>query len=550
MIDSIWANSIVDQCLQNGIDHFFLAPGSRCTPLTLAVARRNDVAVTQHFDERGLAFATLGYGRATGKPGVFICTSGTAVANALPAVIEASTEAVPLLIFTADRPAELHGTGANQTIDQFEIFGRYPNLFVNMSVPGDCDSADDPNGLTFLSQQLARGINSALRGPVHLNWMFREPFSIDDQERVPLNENSSLERSSSQCVSRHPTVNIQGNTLIALGGCRPNEAESAQRLSELLNCPILSDVTSGLSTGSLEIPSEFDLPKPDTILHLGGRLVSKSWHQWTAKLADADVAFIHLTSTGKTVNPNRLASKQYNMPLLNLATQVAGPRTGDEFCAAWCRAVTARTDVLRRVLGNAHSLNEPAIAYSIGQRCPPSHGLFVGNSTPIRDMDWYGIGERKTVRNVAANRGASGIDGLIATASGYAAGLDRPTTVLLGDLSALHDLNSLPLVANSSVPMIIVIINNRGGHIFDLLPIRKSKHFEKFFATPHAFGFEDAAKMFGLNYRRISQPVDFNESYLDALSRNQTIVLELMTDRQQNLEVRHQIREEIRRCSS
>ena len=132
MIDRQWATAAIKGCLDRDIDHFFIAPGSRCTPLTLAVASQTQANVTQHFDERGLAFAALGYGKATGKPGVFICTSGTAVANALPAVIEAAMEKVPLLLFTADRPDELHGIGANQAIAQQEIFGDYAELFLNM----------------------------------------------------------------------------------------------------------------------------------------------------------------------------------------------------------------------------------------------------------------------------------------------------------------------------------------------------------------------------------------------------------------------------------
>jgi len=175
--------------------------------------------------------------------------------------------------------------------------------------------------------------------------------------------------------------------------------------------------------------------------------------------------------------------------------------------------------------------------------------LFVGNSTPIRDMDWFGQTKTNTVRHLAANRGASGIDGLLATAAGYAAGLQKTTTVLLGDLSALHDLNSLSLVAKSPWPMIVVIINNQGGHIFDLLPIRESEHFEQFFNTPHAYQFEHAAKMFGIDYRRIGEMKDFTETYRKAISGNRSVILELTTNRQQNIETRQQVKDQIRKCS-
>jgi len=169
---------------------------------------------------------------------------------------------------------------------------------------------------------------------------------------------------------------------------------------------------------------------------------------------------------------------------------------------------------------------------------------------PIRDMDWFCMrGDVDTVRNVAANRGASGIDGLIATAVGYAAGLQQPTTVLLGDLSALHDVNSMALVANSAWPLIVVVINNQGGHIFDLLPIRESKHFEQFFNTPHDFQFDGAAKMFGLPFQRVTEMDDFRKAYLAAASQNTSQVIEVATDRSNNIETRKRITKAIQACS-
>ena len=541
MIDQVWANTAIEHCLQSGIDHFFLAPGSRCTPLTLAVARQSQAQVIQHFDERGLAFAALGYGRATGKPGVFICTSGTAVANAFPAVIEAAAESVPMLLFSADRPPELRGSGANQTIDQREIFGCYPKLFVNMPVPDEEQS--------FPLESLQVGIAASEDGPVHFNWMFREPFTTVEPVR-----NTDFSRKepvpAKAGITNDMPIEIHGNVLIALGGCKPFEAQQSWELAQHLNCPMLSDVTSGLRTGSFELPSEFSLPQPDTILHLGGRIVSKSWHQWTATLRDAGTKFVHITPTSQIVNPNQLPVSQHQTTLVELPSKVTGQKTSESFLNAWNDAASQRCSIIEQHLTEAKKLSEPALAFHISKHCPTSHGLFLGNSTPIRDMDWFGQGASDKARFVAANRGASGIDGLLATAVGYATGLEKPTTVLLGDLSALHDLNSLALVRNSKQPLIVVIVNNQGGHIFDLLPIRQSKHFEQYFATPHEYQFESAAKMFGLDYQRISEMQDFRESYSKALSQDQSIVLELMTDRKHNLEVRQQIKDEIKKCSN
>ena len=558
MIDQVWASRAIECCLRHGIDHFFLAPGSRCTPLTLAVARVADQSranVIQHFDERGLAFAALGYGRATGKPGVFICTSGTAVANAFPAVIESAMESVPMLLFTADRPPELRDTGANQTIDQQNIFGNYPKLFLDMPAP-----TDDDLSKTFLADSLRNGISNANHGPVHINWMFREPFTTSDQyqhdaqaSESPAKYNPDAQASGFPILPENqtePQIELRGNVLIALGRCNPDEAQQVLELSKRMNCPILSDVTSGISTASFELPSEFSLPRPDTILHLGGRIVSKSWHQWTQQLEDEGVDFIHVTPTGQTINPNHLPVQKFHTSLTNLESKIVGSPSVDSFRNSWSNAAAKRVEILESQFATEIKLNEPAIAHFLSKNCPASDGFFIGNSTPIRDLDWYGAGDSNRARNIAANRGASGIDGLLATATGYAAGLQKRTTVLLGDLSALHDLNSLALIAESQWPLIVVVVNNQGGHIFDLLPVRESQYFEKFFATPHEYRFEDAAKMFGIDYRRITEIEDFTNSYRDACAQRQSIIIELVTDRQHNIKVRNQIRKEIQECSS
>ena len=234
MIDQIWANAAIESCLKQGIDHFFLAPGSRCTPLTLAVARQKQAHVIQHFDERGLAFAALGYARATGRPGVFICTSGTAVANAFPAVVEAAMESVPMLLFTADRPFELHGTGANQAIDQLEIFGNYAKLFSNLSVPADGSSIQGQQESAFLDSILEQAFTATKDGPVHLNWMFHEPFTIENENPDTLagspSDGNTGDVADHSCISL-PTIEVAGNVLIVLGGCRPEEAEEALALA-------------------------------------------------------------------------------------------------------------------------------------------------------------------------------------------------------------------------------------------------------------------------------------------------------------------------------
>ena len=548
MNDQVCATFAIQVCVDRGVDHFFVAPGSRCTPLTLAIARQPRAQVIQHYDERGLAFAAIGYAKATGNPGVFVCTSGTAVANAFPAVIEASTECIPFLLFTADRPDELQGTGANQTIRQKNIFGEYPKRFVDMPVPQDFAPGNEASQFKFLNEQLQQCLTSCDEGPVHLNWKFREPFTIDDQLEAPpaLSSKTILTQPSTETSE---SIKLRGNTLIALGNSSPNQANLAKNLASRFNCPMLSDITSGLRTGSFELPSEFNLPSPDTILHLGGRIVSKSWLQWTREIRSSGTNFLHVSPSGQTINPNRLAQKRFHVRFEDLDQIVGGDRTANEFFDAWQGAARSRDKTIESQLSKADELTEPGVANFIYHNRPELHGLFVGNSMPIRDMDWFATGNQYQASWVEANRGASGIDGLIATAVGFAAGLKSMTTVVVGDLSALHDLNSFALVSNSKWPIVVVIINNHGGHIFDLLPIRESNHFEQFFATPHLFEFEQAAKMFGISYQRITEMKTFKTNYRSAVSGHQSTVLEVTTNRQSNITVRQQLLKEIRKCS-
>lgn len=556
MIDKIWAEIAVDSCVKRSIDHFFVAPGSRCTPLTLAIANNESAQVTQHFDERGLAFAALGYARATGRPGVFVCTSGTAVANAFPAVVEASMDRVPLLLFTADRPDELRGIGANQAIEQRNIFGDYPEVFINLPVPNSSRSENIEERACFLNE-LETAFSKSTDGPVHVNWMFHEPFTIDDaseeaaaaeQQKPRFPVGDLPERHEVTSADRERQIEIQGNTIIALGNCKPQESREAQRLAKHLNCPLLSDVTSGISACGFELPTEFALPQPDTVLHLGDRITSKSWIAWTQEAASSGTKFVHVTPTGQVVNPAGIELSRLRFPFTELNSRIEAAATSDAFTSKWQEANAKRKAAIESVLAASESLNEPAVAYFVSEHCPPSEGLFIGNSMPIRDMDRYGLAGTVEVRNVAANRGASGIDGLLATATGYTLGLKSRTTVLLGDLSALHDLNSLALIASSPWPMIVLVVNNQGGHIFDMLPISQSKHFEQFFATPHNYRFGGAAETFGIEYQKITNMRDLKESYGAAIKGSRSVVLELVTDRQQNLQTRQAIGKAIQEC--
>ena len=544
MIDRQWASIAVNTCVAAGVQHFFLAPGSRCTPLTLAVAEHPDSRVTQHFDERALAFAALGYARATGRPGIFVCTSGTAVANAYPALIEASMEGVPLLLWTADRPPELRNTGANQTIDQQHIFGTYPNWFCDLPCPTDALSP------SFVQSIVRRALGEAETGPVHLNWMFREPFGFDALPIV--NESAELDGGCAGSESKSGTeIQLTGDTVLVAGGCQADEARVIWQLAEHYDVPLITDITSGLRGISADL--SVGLPEPKTIVHFGGRIVSKTWQRWTASLETT--RFIHVTPKGIHFNPNHLPQQRYVEPIRHVQF-VQSDRNSAAFNIAWR---TADSDYRKRVdrVFREHrnesqpNLTEPELAYEVGKLTPDGHALFLGNSSPIRDFDRYAFWPVAKDIAVGANRGASGIDGLIATSVGFADGFGRPTTAVVGDLSALHDLNALALVAKSAQPLTLVIINNQAGAIFDMLPVaRRTEHFEQYFATPHGFSFQHAASMFGLPYVGLSHSDDsakdaFAWIYEKSVTGGRSGIIEVKTNRDANQRIRQRLQERL-----
>lgn len=534
-----WAARLVQTCAAAGCDHFFLAPGSRCTPLTLAVADRPASRVTQHFDERGLAFACLGYGRATGRAGVFICTSGTAVANAWPAVVEASMDGVPMLLLTADRPPELRDTGTNQTIDQQQMFGRYVRFFFDLP----CPDAQIPDALA--ASVIRQAVQHASAGPVHVNCMFREPLGAVGGAPPELAEAMPTELPTAP--QWNSTVTIDGgDTLVVVGGCRAEEAAAARRLAERLDCPLLADITTGIRGLAYDLQLlRSDQPVPETIIHVGGRVVSKRWWQWLQQ--NPPRQWLQLIGRGRPIDPMRCGPEVVEGPLVSLCEGLVAQRPSRRaFRDAWQRSSDRARGAAQDVLRTTGGLHEPGLAQRVADCLPPDHGLLLGNSMPIREMDSFGFWSAHRHVAVAANRGASGIDGLLGTAVGYAVGLDCPVTAVVGDLSLLHDLNSLAMVAASRRPLVVVVVNNNGGGIFHFLPIADAtRTFEQFFATPHGLPLEHAATLFGLDYVHPLTWAEFEAGYRTACRSQRSTLIEVRTDRHENLRLHRRVEQAI-----
>ncbi len=563
-VNQVWAALVVEELIRNGVDFFCLAPGSRSTPLTMAVAQHPKARSVMHFDERGTAFCALGYGRATGRPAAWITTSGTALANGFPAIVEAATDGVPMLLLTADRPPEQRHTGANQTIDQVKLFGDYVGWFFDLPTP--TTAIDPAMVLTTVDQAVYRALR-APQGPVHLNCMFREPLAPplegdDDQPYVDAlaawhQEARPYTRYGYSRHSPHPEEIDQlwqllchiEQVLLVVGRLDTRaQGEAIVTLAERLGWPLLPDVGSQLRLGHrqeaptrigyydqvLRSPS-FTAGHPvSAVLHLGGRPTSKRLLQYLDRCRPA--SYIVVNDSPARLDPNHQVTLRLEADITTfcnaLTQRIPQPQTRTPWLSSWQAAAAQTAKQLTAYFAAQGTLSEPLVARLVSEHIEEGHGLVLASSMPVRDMDMFGALDGPGV-TVAANRGASGIDGTVATAVGVSEGLQAPVTLVIGDLALLHDLNSLALLR--TYPVTVVVINNDGGGIFHFLPIAQHEDvFEPFFGTPHGITFEAAAALFGLTHHQPDTAEAFVSAYQEAIQKDSGTLIEVKTERQAN----------------
>jgi 2-succinyl-5-enolpyruvyl-6-hydroxy-3-cyclohexene-1-carboxylate synthase len=585
-----WSMLMVEELVRCGVDLFCIAPGSRSSPLTVAAANHPKAKTIVHYDERGLAFFGLGHTSIKKQPAVLICSSGTATANFFPAIIETSKKKLPLIVLTADRPPELQYTGALQTIDQSKIYGNYVRWHTTLPTP---DHHIPPEVLLTTVDQAVFMSQNPMGGPVHINCMFREPLAPDKTDFNTGAYLKSVEHwlKNEEVFTRYTTgkmlsdisgdrrvVSILDNAqrgVIVVGKLRSEEEEKAViRLAEKLNWPIFPDIASGLRTylhpniinyyDQILLSNKLVENYPvNTVLHLGGRITSKRWYQLVEKhqpqhyitvlghsLRNDPLHCVTLrikstvrdfaNSIYKFLEPNQHKETLDFLNFLQRATKEVHDQL-DHFIR----------DIRRKPEGINEQgvINEIAVARIVSYQMPHDQGIFMSNSMPIRLMDMFSAPMGRQAA-IGSNRGASGIDGIIATACGFAHAFKEKTTLLIGDLAFLHDLNSLTLVKYLEKPIIIVVINNDGGGIFSFLPIAQSPAaepvFEPFFGTPHGLKFADAAKMFGLDYAAPGSVTDFAGVYHNALNAEKSIIIEANTERHENHKTHLLLQEKIR----
>jgi len=557
---------MVEELVRNGVTTFYAAPGSRSTPLVMAAASHELTTVHMHFDERGTAFQALGYGKARGHAAAWITTSGTALANGYPAVIEASMEEVPMILLTADRPPELRDTDSNQTIGQQGIFGDYVEWFVDLAAP----SGDIPAEyvLTTIDEAVAR----SRRGAVHLNCMFREPLAPTPK---PYEDNASARLQEwdesgapfttyqhAESVSRDSVTRLLDELagakrpMILLGRLRGDPLairDAVIRCCKPFGAVFIADISSqarlGLDSkiGIAHAEAVFygnppELLSPDLVIQFGASPVSKR----TLALA-AQARHIVVDSRRRRIDPShsldhRIEADPLEMLFL-LVERVesengaARPKIDSDWPANWKKVISTSEEWLQQDLGQ--KLTEQTTARTLSECLNSDVVLAVASSNPIRHMDLCSSTSGASTALVA-NRGASGIDGTIATAMGFGDGHRKRPVVLIGDLALLHDMNSLALCASRNA--IVVVINNDGGGIFSYLPLRdQGAEFETLFGTPHGMGFESAAAQFGLAHSLVSTIDDLRVEITSALDSDGSVVIEVRTQRDANLEEQRRI---------
>lgn len=472
-LNQTYCESIIKQCLAGGIQTFCVAPGSRSAPLAIAAKRLANVYT--HIDERGLGFFALGMAKTLG-PVAVICTSGSAVANLIPSAIEAYQSQVDLCFLTADRPAELIGVGANQAINQAGIM--QPNIAGECHLPAPTTTIDIELALASISKTLA------LRGPVHINVALREPLYGDGPALTDAIKLAAKTEKPTLIGADLPA--LSGKTLLVAGALTANEANAVLALAERFQLAVIADINSQLVNHPLVISGahHIDLPCVDRIVQFGGRIVSKRINHW---LANAAWRYDLVRSHAHKLDPSGRAIEWH----------ASIEATCQSITATHLEAVTIERPGAFEQFVNKQAFGELKACQIIATHLPNHWQLMLGNSLTIRLFDQ--LTERR--HRIISNRGASGIDGLIATACGAAQ--RAPTLLVLGDMSALYDINSLLLVAkqyHAGHPLIVVVLNNQGGNIFDMLPAAGLAEQDALFTMPQSADFAALAQGFGINY--------------------------------------------------
>lgn len=564
-LNTLWAETLVQELCRGGVRHVVLAPGSRSSPLAIACAEAGELSTWVALDERVAGFFALGLALETELPVAVLVTSGTAGAHLLPAWMEAWAAGVPLVALTADRPWELHGFGAPQTVPQEGLFGRFVRAAEALPAP-------EPSSVAFrhlraiVARALAKGRGQPA-GPVHLNVPFREPLAPVPAAPVP----PGLDAEALEGRPGAPFL----RTMVALGMPPSAELESVRRrlasaerglvvvgprarqdglgpavrtLAASYGYPLVAEAASNVrwAPGQTAV-AHLDLllrnegwalaARPDLVVRLGGGLCSRRISEW---LDGSGAEVVLLSEADQPMDPQHRASVvlQGSAPQLCEALAAATAPRRAVWAEGFLRADVRAEAALAAQLTRAERLSEPAVARAVVAALPAGARLVVASSMPIRDVDAFASPSAAESIRVLSNRGLNGIDGTLSTALGVAAASGAPTVALLGDLAFLHDLGALVLARCTGLPLTVVVVNNDGGGIFSFLPVAGTgEHFQRLFGTPHGIDLAPAAALAGARFSRVETPLELQNALRQQSRPGLHIIEARVLDRAANVEL-------------
>jgi len=556
-----WGRVTAEVLRRSGVERVVLSPGSRSTPLALGFAKCSGLEVVPVLDERSAGFLALGMAKESAQPVALVCTSGTAAANYLPAIVEANLSDVPLLVLTADRPGELRDCQSGQTIDQTKLYGDHVRWWAEI---GPAEEGEE--SLAWLRQVLVQAVRKAVGspfGPVHLNFPLREPFFPEGDCEEP-----DFETLLDQCVPPARTepslvageaarlageLDVAGRRwLITAGAHAPGDADAhcaaVAAIAERLQAPVLADALSGLrdhASSNLRLVTTYDAIlrsgsgldelAPDAVLRLGPLQTSKTLRKWLGSL---DLPTWVVDPSGRDVDGLRGRANHLTLTPEGFASVlVNGEGQGIDWGAAWAGRESRASAELDARLGDVPFAFEGRVAWALSRCLPAGLPLFAASSMPVRDLEYFWR-PNDVGRRIFFNRGANGIDGTLSTALGVAWD-GSPSVLLTGDLALLHDANGFLTIPKFKGSLTIVLVDNGGGGIFETLPValREPAIFEKFFATPQAVDFAELATCHGVEHAKPSNWDDF-EALISELPARGVRIVELSTDRKRDVSLR------------
>lgn len=562
--------ALVDEFYQLGVRHAVFSPGSRSTTMAMLFKEHEGFETYMNIDERSASFMALGIAKAHKEPTVLVCTSGSAVAHYLPAILEAQYSGIPLIVLSADRPHTLLHVGAPQTVDQHKIFGTTVNYFEELAVP------QESHYYTYPRQVARKAYMKAMdtkKGPVHINVPLFEPlvpelsrnhfeagrssfkvvkpnyssvFGCDNRNNlthvnnaIDITHGNDGTKEINDLLERYERILILAGPQIDI-----DEANTIRFFGEALQAPILADPLSnvrGCGTSKVVI-STYDALlagqalwnelKPDCVIQFGQIVVSKRVQQMIASWTD--VEYVEVNPTMDSMNPTGKTTIHMQASI-DVFTHLHGKNnSSDTYLNIWRRLDQAGKKQLSTAIDEPHCFEGRTIR-ELQKQIPEDGQIFVANSMTIRDFDYFWFsGESKAV--LYGNRGVNGIDGTISTALGLAAN-GKPTYLVTGDLSLFHDLNGLAVAKTHNLNLIIILHNNDGGGIFEYLPQKGTKHFDYLFSTSQGLDYSGAAKLYGCGYTKISSPDELSSALAKIGQESGVHIIEIPTNREYSREL-------------